>query len=210
MWRAPLDRKLCKVEEYMEREFPGVCEKEDRGGGLAFMQYITLSFQEVLEGKFELPMGDWVRNKKEHLRMFRERMQAGSGTRGFLQDSIKGVKDIIRQQVSQGRIGDMSRVARISAMCFSRGREGGTFVISRRSKVLLNSSTSASTGCPAVRCVMVLCQASQQAALDAHRVGSAESVGIDLVCSLLRGRRRAVQTCLRTLCSCSLVWARRL
>ena len=35
---------------------------------------------------------------------------------------------------------------------------------------------------------MVLCQASQEAALHAHRVGSTESTGIDLVCCLLRGR----------------------
>lgn len=84
----------------------------------------------------------------------------------------------------------MSRIARISAIYFVRGKEGGAFVISRRSRILMNPSTEASTGCPAVRCIMVLCQASQQAA---HRVGSSESMGIDLVCSMLRGRANGTE-----------------
>ena len=91
-----------------------------------------------------------MRNRGEYLRMFRDRMRSEIGAKGFLQDAMKGVKDIMRQQVSQGRIGDMSRVARISAMCFTRGKDGGTFVTSRRSMVLL----------PALRYIMVLCQAS--------------------------------------------------
>ena len=128
---------------------------------MEFMQYNTLSFQEILKGAVSLPMGNWVRNKEAHIRMFKERMQAKSGTKGFLEEATKGVKDIMKQQVSQGKIGDMSRVARISSMCFTRGTEGGTFVVSRRSKIMLNLSTGPSTGCPAVRCVMILCQASQ-------------------------------------------------
>jgi RNA polymerase Rpb1, domain 2 len=187
-WRPPLDRNLCGAEAYMAEHFPGVCEEVDGEGGLEFLEYTTLSFDEIKNGDYELPMGDLVRNKKAHLDMFKEKMGKRKGTEGFLQDAVKGVKDIMRQQISQGRIGDMSRVARISAMCFTRGKEGGTFVVTRRSRVLLNRSTEGSTGCPAVRCVMVLCQASQEAALHAHRVGSTESAGVDLVSCLLRGR----------------------
>ena len=58
MWKAPLDKTLCKAEEYMEREFPGVYEKDDRGGGLDSIQYNTLSFEGIREGRFALPMGD--------------------------------------------------------------------------------------------------------------------------------------------------------
>lgn len=187
-WRVPLDRKLCAAERYMLKRFPEVYDKVEGEGDLRFLEYTTLSFREIKQGLLELPMGDLVRNKREHLSMFRERMEKKPGTKTFLQDSIKGVKDIMRQQISQGRIGDMSRVARISAMCFTRGREGGTFAIIRRTRLLLNDLTKASPGCPAVRCVMVLCQASQEAALHAHRVGSTEATGIDLVCNLLRGR----------------------
>ena len=188
MWKAPLDRNLCAAEGYMKDNFPCVYPDAEGEGDLKFLEYTTLSFREILEGKFELPMGNMVRVKKAHLSMFRERMRSRPGTKSFLEDAVKGVKDIMRQQISQGRIGDMSRVARISATCFVRGREGGTSAVTRRSRVMLNNSTGSSVGNPAMRCIMVLCQASQQAALDAHRVGSTESAGIDLVSCLLRGR----------------------
>lgn len=188
MWTPPLDRNLCKAEAYMHENFPGVCPVVEEGGGMDFMNYTTLSFTEILEGRKGLPLGNWVRCKEEHLKMFKERMESKRGTAGFLEEAVKGVKDIMRQQMSQGKIGDMSRVARIAVMCFTRGKQGGTYVLTRRSKVLLNRSTEPSTGNPGTRCVMVLCQASQEAALHAHRVGSLESKGIDLVSCLLRGR----------------------
>jgi hypothetical protein len=187
-WKAPLDRNLCAAERYMHESFPGVCAVVEEGGGMEFLDYTTLSFGEIAEGRKSLPMGNWVRCKEGHMKMFRERMQLKSGTEGFLREAVKGVRDIMRQQISQGKIGDMSRVARIALMCFVRGKEGGTYVLGRRSKVLLNRETEACTGNPAVRCAMVLCQASQEAALHAHRVGSLESKGIDLVCCMLRGR----------------------
>lgn len=187
-WRMPLDHKLLKAERYMHENFPGKCRMTPEGGGMEFMNFNTLSFTEVKEGRIGLPMGDWVRNKAEHLEMFKKRMEVKKGTEFFLQEATRGVKDIMRQQLTLGKLGDMSRVARIVAMCFVRGKEGGTFVLTRRSKVLLNASTEGSTGNPASRCIMVLCQASQEAALHAHRVGSLESAGVDLVCSLLRGR----------------------
>jgi hypothetical protein len=50
--------------------------------------------------------------------------------------------------------------------------------VTRAPKVLLNEETLPSTGSPAVRCVMLLCQVAQQAALDAHRVGSSAVIGM--------------------------------
>lgn len=187
-WRMPLDAKLTRAEKYMHDNFPGKCRLVPEGGGMEFMNFNTLSFSEIKEGKTGLAMGDWVRNKTEHLNMFKKRMEVEKGTESFLEEAVKGVKDIMRQQLTLGKLGDMSRVSRIAAMCFVRGKEGGTWALTRRSKVLLNASTEGSTGNPASRCIMVLCQASQEAALHAHRVGSLESVGVDLVCCLLRGR----------------------
>ena len=91
-WGVPLDGKLCKAERYMEKNFPGECSTEPEGGGMEFMEYTTLSFREILDGRLDLPMGDWVRCKKEHLRMLRGRIKAGIGTKGFLQESIQGRK----------------------------------------------------------------------------------------------------------------------
>lgn len=67
-----------------------------------------------------------------------------SDTSTFLEDSKKGVRDMMRRQVSLGKMGDMSRVARIVCMRFIRAKEGGTYVVTRRSRVLLKSHTTGS------------------------------------------------------------------
>lgn len=55
MWRAPLDKNLCAAEKYMKERFPGVCAETDGKGGLEFLEYTTLSFREISDGRFELP-----------------------------------------------------------------------------------------------------------------------------------------------------------
>lgn len=189
LWSHPLDRDLESALEYVRGDNRTGYTWDGSEGDMKFVQHTTLSFSEIEEGVKVLTIGENTRNGMGYLRMFKDRIDKKPGTSTFLGDSIKGVRDIMRQQISQGKIGDMSRVARISAMCFSRGRHGGTYVTGRRSRVLLNSGTAPSTGSPAVRCVMCLCQASQQAALDAHRVGSKESVGLDMISDMLRGRQ---------------------
>ena len=189
LWVHPLDKDLESALQYVKNDSRTGYVWDGTEGDMKFVEHTTLSFDEVQEGGKNLAIGNETRNGSSYLKMFKDRLDGRPGTSTFLSDSIKGVKDIMRQQVSQGKIGDMSRVARISAMCFVRGKEGGTYVICRRSKVLLNKDTSSSTGSPAVRCVMSLCQASQQAALDAHRVGSKETVGLDMISDLLRGRQ---------------------
>lgn len=191
MWKMPLDRNLMAAGEYMEKNFPESYVNSKGEGDLKFIEYTTLSFNEIALAEYHLPIGDMTRNKSGHLKMFKERLDSRPGTTTFLKDSIKGVKDIMRQQVSQGKIGDMTRVSKISAMCFARGREGGTSVVTRKSKVTLNSFTEASTGSPSMRSIMVLCQASQEAALHAHRVGSTETKGMDLLSDMLKGRSEA-------------------
>lgn len=187
-WVHPLDGDLESAASYLRENDEAQYEWDGTEGDMEFVENTTLSFDEIQSGKKKLAIGDYTRNGSNYLEMFKQRLDERPGTSIFLNDAIKGVKDIMRQQVSQGKIGDMSRVARISAMCFTRGKEGGTYVICRKSRVLLNRNTTGSTGCPAVRCIMSLCQASQQAALDAHRVGSKEAVGLDMISDLLKGR----------------------
>jgi hypothetical protein len=189
LWVHPLDKDLEFALDYVKKYCQDIYTTDGTEGDMEFVEHTTLSFDEILKGDKKLAIGDQTRNGAIYNRMFRERIQSGSGTATFLEDSIKGVKDIMRQQVSQGKIGDMSRIARISAMCVLRGKEGGTYIVCRKSKVLLNSETSPSTGSPSVRCIMSLCQASQQAALDAHRVGSKDTTGLDMISDLLKGRQ---------------------
>lgn len=187
-WVHPLDGDLESALSHLRKNNDAGYEWDGTEGDMNFVENTTLSFEEIALGEKKLAIGDYTRNGSSYLRMFKERLDCKPGTSTFLNDAVKGVKDIMRQQISQGKIGDMSRVARISAMCFVRGKGGGTYVICRRSRVLLNRYTSGSTGCPAVRCIMSLCQASQQAALDAHRVGSSEAAGLDMISNLLKGR----------------------
>lgn len=187
-WVHPTNKNFDIARKIMidrtGREYNG----SDSGGDLGFIRYTTVSFSQMKDGLIKTPLGNLTRNKDEHMEMFQERMLSPPGTKSFLQDARDGVESIMRQQLTQGTIGDMSRVAKISLMCFIRGDDGGTYVVGRRSRVLLDSSTSPSTGSPSVRCALLLCQVAQQAALDSHRVGSKASTTIDLVSSLLKGR----------------------
>lgn len=157
-------------------------------GDMDFLKYTTVSFNQVKAGGVVPLVGDKVRCKESHLKMLTDRMARNAGTRGFLQEARQGVKDIMRQQLSQGIIGEMSRVARIAASCFVRQRTGSTIVLRSKGPLVVNSSTLPSDGVPSVRGIMLLCSVAQQSALDAHRVGSKASSTIDLVSDLLKGR----------------------
>lgn len=188
LWVHPLDTDLEKALQYVKDKCEDVYTWDGSEGDMRFVEHTTLSFNEISAEDKSLAIGDYTRNGSSYNRMLAERIRESPGTSEFLADSIKGVKDIMRQQVSQGKIGDMSRIARISAMCVSRSKSGGTYMVCRKSRVLLNKDTSPSTGSPSVRCVMAICQASQQSALDAHRVGSKETIGLNLISDLLKGR----------------------
>jgi hypothetical protein len=196
-WRTPTSSDFAKAAAYMKFHFPTEYQ-ESRGGyqtgdestDLEFLHYTTLSFSQVEAGDILMPLGDLTRCKADHLRMFHDRISEKQGTKTFLRDAIQGVNDIMRQQLSQGLLGDMSRVARISASCFCRGPAGRTYVISRVGKILLDQESAPTTGSPAVRCTMLLCSRGQQAALDAHRVGPKVFSNMDMVADLVQGRMR--------------------
>lgn len=187
-WVHPTNGGFAKARIIMQKEFPQVYPGTGTAGDLEFIKYTTVSFRQIQDGITNTPLGNHTRNKDEHLEMFQERLAESPGTSTFLRDAREGVESIMRQQLSQGVIGDMSRVSRISLMCFVRGESGGTFVVGRKSRIMLDRHTSPSSGSPAVRCSMLLCQKAQQAALDAHRVGSKVMTTIDLVANLLKGR----------------------
>jgi hypothetical protein len=126
-WVHPINQKFLQASKYMVDNFPASYPGDGEHGDLEFLSHTTLSFQQILAGDISMPfIGDLTRNKLEHLRMFKNGLKKDRGTETFLTDGRKGVEDIMRQQLSQGIIGDMSRVARISAMCFVRGTKGGT------------------------------------------------------------------------------------
>lgn len=187
-WKHTVDPSFIKASSTMRKRFPERYEGTCSDGDLKFMEYTTLSFAQMREGKYRLLIGNETRNKRDHIDMMTARLRRTEGTSDFVQNAIKGVSDIMRQQLPQGTIGDMSRTARYAAMCVTRDSHGEIHILGRRGPLGTGIMAGPSTGSPAVRCIMLLCSKAQQAALDAHRVGSKASTSMDLISDLLLGR----------------------
>lgn len=125
-WTHPVNQKFVAARRIVNDCARNSTIDVDNHGDMEFMRYSTISFGQISAGVKATPLGDLVRCKDEHLELLRERMHHVPGTSGFLREARDGVDAIMRQQLSQGTIGDMSRVSRIAAMCFLRGTQGGT------------------------------------------------------------------------------------
>ena len=104
----------------------------------------------------------------------------------YTAESIRGMSDVARQQLTQGSIGYMSRLAKIAAMCFFR-KGSRLFVQASSGLVLLGEGPTESYGCPCLRAVSGLCSVAQQAALDSHRAGADSMPSYDMISNLFRG-----------------------
>src|SRR5690606_40569721 len=58
------------------------------------------------------------------LEMMRSRFLSHETEKSFAKESARGTADVTRQQLSQSTVGEMSRVARITASCFVRVQDG--------------------------------------------------------------------------------------
>lgn len=187
-WEYPEFTNFTKARSTAEQY--NICNVMDRNepGNMEFLNYCTLSANQIEKGGVTLHLGNHTRNKDQFVSMLGERLRNKESCNNFIADSVQGVKDIMRQQLSQGSIGYMSRVAKIAMMCFIRGSNGGTYVSASKSRVLLFSGTEAKRGIPSVRVTLALCREAQQSALNAHKVGELASVSFDFVSSVLLGR----------------------
>ncbi|KAG9242104.1 hypothetical protein BJ878DRAFT_189172 [Calycina marina] len=124
LWVYPLDQKLESALRHVEENCKDIYTWDGTEEGKKDTSYRRPDWQRLHVHK-----------------MFKERIHDKAGTKPFLRGSVQGVKDIMRQQVSQDKIGDMSRIARISAMCLLRSENGGTYAVCRKSKTLINRVT---------------------------------------------------------------------
>lgn len=109
----------------------------------------------------------------------------------FVADSIQGVKYVMRQQLSQGQIGYLTRVVKIGMMNVVRSDTGGTYIVTSKGRKLLLNYTQPSLGSPAIRDTTSLCgiaQVEQQSQLNAHKVNEVASTNFDFISSLFLGR----------------------
>lgn len=164
-----------------------------RNSGRAdFLEYTTLSSKQLKNGGNTLYFGEYSRNKKQHIDGMYKRFNDSTTEDMFVSESIRGTEDVRRQQLSQGSLGDMTRVAKIAASCFFRKAGGNLYVASRTTTKLLLDDGLEDTGTPSVRAVAQICAVAQQAALDAHRAETHDSVSHDFVSDLILGCARKI------------------
>ena len=137
-------------------------------------------------------LGPYTRNKSEMIAGTSARFNDTSTEDSFVRESIRGMGDICRQQLSQGLIGDMSRVAKVVSSCFYRPVGGGLYIASRTGPRLLRDDHAHDAGIPALRAMSLISGCAQQAALDAHRATSTNSSSHDFIADLLLGPIRDV------------------
>jgi len=159
----------------------------DRG---VFLEYTTLSANALANENHIATLGNHSRNKDVHVRGMRSRFNNRATEDTFVSESIRGMSDVSKQQLSQGSIGDMTRVAKIAAMCFYRPFSGGLHVVTSDGPRLILDDNICDSGVPAVRAVMAICAVAQQAALDSHRAESGSIGTHDLVADMILGQSK--------------------
>lgn len=155
-----------------------------------FLEYTTLSSCQLASGCDELAAGPVSRMKTPHVHDMRNRFAAEAAEMDFVRQSIRGVGDITRQQLSQSPVGDMTRVAKVAGMCVYRDVAGDVRVVRSSDTVVLRRSTGVDSGSPVVRAIMSMCAVAQQAMLDAHRVRQATSGSHDFISDMFLGNSK--------------------
>lgn len=156
-------------------------------GDAHFLSYTTLSAAQIRDGVGSLVYGKYSRNKPEHISGMGKRFHDVSTEESFVDESIRGMGDVARQQLSQGALGDMTRVAKIAASCFYRPSEGGLYVVKRNGVELLRDDNIMDSGVPSIRAIANLCTVAQQAALDSHRAETHDVISHDFINDLIQG-----------------------
>lgn len=163
---------------------------DDSESKLQFMKYTTVSASQIINGNHDLMIGNLTRNKDLHMEMMRSRFLSHETEKSFAKESARGTADVTRQQLSQSTVGEMSRVARITASCFVRVQDGRLVCLTKDGPETINVPQRRDSGSPVCRAIMSLCSVAQQALLDAHRVGSKANTGFDMISDMLKGRVR--------------------
>ncbi|KXL50342.1 MAG: hypothetical protein FE78DRAFT_66951 [Acidomyces sp. 'richmondensis'] len=187
-WTVPSSTTFSSTRERYLRDNPDTVADDDYYHRCAFINTTTVSSSEMKNEVLKLAYGNASRMKDSSMVDMHRRFNDRNTELDFVAQSIRGTRDVCRQQLSQGLIGDMTRVAKMAAMCFVRHREGGLYVLSRNGPVLLCNDGITDPGVPCVRAVMSVCEVAQQAALDSHRVQESNMASHDIVSDLFIGR----------------------
>lgn len=159
-----------------------------------FMQASNVSIEEIESGHSLPQLSKESRMRSDMVMEFAQRVKekevAGIevGFR-YIAASIAGQSDIRRQQLSQGHIGDVSRQARLAASCFAVDEQGTITVCVTGTTLTLgvDDLLVQTRGNVFMRGVNSMCAKAQQALLDSHRAGIADTTGRNLIEDLMQG-----------------------
>lgn len=160
----------------------------------SFMKFENVSFMQMLRGVPLTKHHKSARMKSEFVDRTVERFKSHTTESTFVDESIRGIKDVMTQQLSQGKIGDMTRTARLSSSCFIV-KDSVPYIVSMSklhrvpmTRVQLSQLLSEG-GNVCMRGVNVLGSLAQQVALDSHRASEGvQSVQqFDMISSFMLG-----------------------
>lgn len=157
----------------------------DSGKPLPFIPMTTVPMSHLRDGKPATEFAAGARMKAEHVIATGKRF-VGDVESQYVSESIRGMSDVTRQQLMQGSIGYMSRVAKIVSMCFMR-RDGNLVAQTSSGVQILSDGIGNSYGCPCLRAISAICSVAQQAALDSHRAGTEKMASYDMISNMLSG-----------------------
>lgn len=158
-----------------------------------FMQGTTITFREALEGIGVTYSMKVSKVKSESLTMLGTMMDNMDDEDYFIDESIRGMKDIMVQQLNQGNVGKILRMARVASQDFLSMGDVGAMHISDLPYEI--DRTCLSAGLPAARLVSKIGSLVQQAYLDAHRANVEASGRYNLAMSFIEGRSDTILIC---------------
>ena len=169
----------------------GILDESDDNNA-RFLEYTTLSAKQIRDYQCRLVLGEQSRNKHKHISSMSQRFVSESTGDSFVLESIRGMEDVKRQQLSQGNLGDMTRISKIVASCFYRPESGSLYVKTRTGNKLVVDDNIKDVGTPSVRGMSSVCAVAQQAALDSHRAEARDPVSHDFISDLVLGCYRKI------------------
>jgi len=167
-----------------------------------FMVSSTLSVKELLDGVKLPDTAKAARVKEPMADMFVIRLNNPSKVfKDFSNESLRGIRDVMAQQLNQGYLGDMSRQARLSASCIKYKGHGVFHILSSNEtiKVLCPPLQDIQRdiayplgGNSCMRAISKICAVAQQAALDSHRVSQTIASKLDLINNFIVGGKESL------------------